>query len=51
MKIQGMFKTSAHFSLISVHVAVDQRCRARNVEPTAILPSVSTRVTFQWGAG
>ena len=30
-------------SLISIHVGVGQRCRARDVESPAVLPTMSTR--------
>eukprot|EP00964_Phaeocystis_antarctica_P058455 scaffold34678_cov71-Phaeocystis_antarctica.AAC.3 len=32
-------------SLIIIHIGVGQRCRARDVESPAILPTMSTRVT------
>ena len=38
-------------SVISVHVGVGQRCRALDVESSAALPTISTRVTFQRGDG
>ena len=37
-------------SLILVHIGVDQRCRARDVESPAILPTMSKR-KFQRGYG
>eukprot|EP00964_Phaeocystis_antarctica_P107180 scaffold71942_cov69-Phaeocystis_antarctica.AAC.2 len=44
MKVQGIFKRRAHLaSLILVHVRVGQRCRARDVESSAVLPTMSTR--------
>ena len=43
IEAQGQFKRRAHLaSLILVHVGVGQRCRARDVESPAILPTVST---------
>ena len=43
-KVHGKFKMRAHIgSLISVHVRVGQRCRARDVESPAILPNMSKR--------
>ena len=44
MNVQGQFKRRAHrSSLILVHVGVGQRCRARDAESPAILPTMSTR--------
>ena len=44
MKVQGMFERRADIgSLIAVHVGVDQRCRAFDVESSAPLPNMSTR--------
>ena len=43
MKVQGMFKRWGHLaSLIGIHVCVRQRCRAQDVESSA-LPAMSTR--------
>ena len=44
MKVQGMLKSRTHLkSPIIVHVGVGQRCRARDVESAANLPTMSTR--------
>ena len=44
MKAHGQFKRRAHIaSLIGVHVAVGQRCRAVDGESSTILPTMSTR--------
>ena len=44
------FKRRAHInSLIIVHVGVGQRCFALDPESPAILPTMSTHVTFQRG--
>ena len=47
IKVQGMFERRAHIesNLISVHVGIGQRCRAREAdeESPAILPTMSTR--------
>ena len=46
MKGQGQFKRQTHcFSPIIVHIGVDQRCCADDVESSAILPTMSTHVT------
>ena len=44
MQVQGRLRRKAHLdSLISVHVGVGQRCRARDVESPTILPTMSAR--------
>ena len=46
MTSQGQFNVQTHLvSLVLVHVGVGQRCcaSARDVEPPAILPTMSTR--------
>ncbi len=44
MRAQGGFNRRAHpSSLILVHVGVGQRCRARDVQSPATLPTMSTR--------
>ena len=50
MEVQGRLKRRTHLvSLISVDVGVCQRCRARDVEPPTILPTMSTRYVPQRG--
>ena len=52
MRAQARFKRRAHpISLILVHVGVGQRCRAPDKESPAALPTMSTHMTFQRGAG
>ena len=42
IRAQGGFNKRAHISLVLIHVGVDQRCRAPDVEPPAKLPNMST---------
>eukprot|EP00964_Phaeocystis_antarctica_P046676 scaffold26994_cov83-Phaeocystis_antarctica.AAC.4 len=52
MKGQGQFKRQTHcVSPIIVHIGVNQRCCADDVESPATLPTMSTHVTFQRGDG
>jgi hypothetical protein len=50
---EGSTQAGTDPSLILVHVGVGQRCSApsSDAEPPAILPTMSTRVTFQLGPG
>ena len=50
--VQKANKRQTHcVSPIIVHIGVDQRCCAEDVESPAILPTMSTQVTFQRGDG